>query len=110
MDSKSTSQQSTHCTTVSSDWKWSHEVLWLLKSLICITEQQTCSEVRAEEEEKRQSMRGWRGDREDLMTLTPGEGKVKYVVVREATGELKRNPDEGEEMSDEGKLRRWRLF
>lgn len=44
------------------------------------------------------------------MTLTPGEGKVKYVVVREKPGELKQNPDEEEEMSDEGKLRRWCLF
>lgn len=34
----------------------------------------------------------------------------KHAMMREATGELKQNPDEGEEMSDEGKLRQWRLF
>lgn len=34
----------------------------------------------------------------------------KHAVKREATGELKQIPDEGEEVSDEGKLRLWRLF
>lgn len=29
----------------------------------------------------------------------------RSMVMREATGELKQNPDEGEEMSGEGKLR-----
>lgn len=45
-------------------WSW---------SLVCITVQQTCAEVRAVEE-KRQSMWGWRGDGKDLMTLGRGQG------------------------------------
>lgn len=44
-------------------WSW---------SLVCITVQQTCTEVSAEEEK---SMRGWRGDRRDLMTLTVARGQ-----------------------------------
>lgn len=34
----------------------------------------------------------------------------KHVVMREATGELKQIRREGEEVSDEEKLRLWRLF